>query len=145
MAHESASRRTRRFVSHGGGVCALIPHPPGLSLTAGGGCPPSRCAPSRAGGRARPSVRPEPGGLHRAAPLRAREDVHAPLYDTNRENLMVHGWRSVAALPLLVLCSFFAACSHDITSPAASSKAVVPDLVCGEQLTTTVKLTGDGF
>jgi hypothetical protein len=38
-----------------------------------------------------------------------------------------------------------AACGHKIESPPPSAKTVDPNLVCVEQLTTEVKLTGDNF
>jgi hypothetical protein len=53
--------------------------------------------------------------------------------------------------PLRAVCRLMSAallaqaCSHDIESPAVSSQAVSPDVVCAEQLKTPVKLTGDGF
>jgi hypothetical protein len=46
---------------------------------------------------------------------------------------------------LLVVFALLAGCSHKIESPPAKNDAVKPDLVCVEQLTTQVTLTGDGF
>jgi hypothetical protein len=48
------------------------------------------------------------------------------------------------ALATIALTSL-PACGHDIESPAPSSAAVQPNVVCAEQLTTTVTLTGDAF
>lgn len=49
--------------------------------------------------------------------------------------------RHAAALGLLAA----AACSHQVSSPSMTAGQVRPDLVCAEQLTTRVTLTGDGF
>ncbi len=49
--------------------------------------------------------------------------------------------RHAAALGLLAV----AACSHQVSSPSMTAGRVQPDLVCAEQLTTRVTLTGDGF
>ncbi len=50
--------------------------------------------------------------------------------------------RHAAALAVLAAV---AACSHKISSPSMGARGVSPDLVCAEQITTTVILTGDGF
>jgi hypothetical protein len=52
-------------------------------------------------------------------------------------------WGSARAA--LVASALLLGCSHDIESPTLASKAVQPDLVCVEQLTTEVTLSGDGF
>lgn len=46
---------------------------------------------------------------------------------------------------LVAVLAFLAGCSHQVQSPAVSVGAVSPSLVCNEQLTTRVRLTGDGF
>ncbi|HSB19664.1 MAG TPA: kelch repeat-containing protein [Anaeromyxobacteraceae bacterium] len=51
--------------------------------------------------------------------------------------------RHAAALALLAFAT--AACSHKISSPSMAAGEVRPDLVCAEQLTTSVTLTGGGF
>lgn len=48
---------------------------------------------------------------------------------------------AVVPLTLAVLCS----CSHDIASPSVTADKVKPDLVCNQQLTTRVQLSGEGF
>ncbi len=57
----------------------------------------------------------------------------------------MRGIRSTYATSAVLLTMIGAGCSHEIESPAAKANAVAPDLVCTEQLTTTVVLTGDGF
>jgi hypothetical protein len=52
-------------------------------------------------------------------------------------------WASARAA--LFAAALLLGCSHDIESPTLASKAVQPDLVCVEQLTTEVVLSGDGF
>ncbi len=49
--------------------------------------------------------------------------------------------RHAAALGALAV----AACSHQVSSPSMTAGLVRPDLVCAEQRTTRVTLTGDGF
>lgn len=53
--------------------------------------------------------------------------------------------RRAVVLAVTTVSVFGSGCSHKIDSPPASSKAVAPDLVCVEQLTTQVVLTGNGF
>lgn len=48
-------------------------------------------------------------------------------------------------LSAVALASSLPGCGHDIESPAIKAQAVDPGLVCVEQLTTKVSLTGDGF
>jgi hypothetical protein len=53
--------------------------------------------------------------------------------------------RRATALAVTVAIATLFGCSYDVESPPASNKSVAPDLVCVEQLTKTVVLTGDGF
>ena len=53
--------------------------------------------------------------------------------------------RSAFALAIVAVLASLPACSHDIESPPAGNGTVQPDLVCVEQLTTKVTLTGTGF
>ncbi len=57
----------------------------------------------------------------------------------------MRGIRLQLASTATLLALISAGCAHEIESPAVKASAVVPDLVCTEQLTTTVVLTGDGF
>ncbi|MFT3772479.1 MAG: kelch repeat-containing protein [Minicystis sp.] len=52
--------------------------------------------------------------------------------------------RPAAAL-FLISSAVLGACSHQIESPTPTAKTVTPGLVCIEQLTTQVTLTGDGL
>ncbi len=74
---------------------------------------------------------------------------------TKREPSPARSWHHLSMIgnPLrwasaragLLAAAFLLGCSHDIESPTVASKAVQPDLVCVEQLTTEVILSGDGF
>jgi hypothetical protein len=57
----------------------------------------------------------------------------------------MHRWPRAAAPFLLVLFAAVSGCGHQIDSPPTKADAVQPNLVCIEQLTTRVTLTGDGF
>lgn len=53
--------------------------------------------------------------------------------------------RAFALMMMIVVAALSNGCGHEIESPAAKAGAVTPNLVCVEQLTTTVTLVGDGF
>lgn len=57
----------------------------------------------------------------------------------------MRGIRLTYATSAALLAMIGVGCSHEIESPAVKANTVAPDLVCTEQLTTTVILTGDGF
>ncbi|HRI65443.1 MAG TPA: IPT/TIG domain-containing protein [Polyangium sp.] len=57
----------------------------------------------------------------------------------------MRGIRLTYATSAALLAMIGAGCAHEIESPPASGTSVVPDLVCTEQLTTTVVLSGNGF
>lgn len=53
--------------------------------------------------------------------------------------------RRALAFAFIAVSAALPGCGHDIESPPAKAQAVDPGLVCVEQLTTNVTLTGDGF
>lgn len=57
----------------------------------------------------------------------------------------MRGIRLTYATSAVLLAMVGAGCAHEVESPAAKANTAAPDLVCTEQLTTTVILTGDGF
>jgi hypothetical protein len=59
--------------------------------------------------------------------------------------MTVNPFRWASARAGLLAAALLLGCSHDIESPPVVSKAVQPDLVCVEQLTTEVTLSGEGF
>ena len=54
-------------------------------------------------------------------------------------------WRKAAVLWATTLALSSVACSHEIVSPEITLADAVPDLVCTEQLTTEITITGDGM
>lgn len=54
-------------------------------------------------------------------------------------------WRTTAPFWALALTVCLVACSHQVESPEPTLTDASPDLVCTEQLTTEITLTGDGM
>lgn len=54
-------------------------------------------------------------------------------------------WRRVALSWATTLALSSVACSHEVVSPELTLADAVPDLVCTEQLTTEITITGDGM
>src|SRR4051812_16685300 len=54
-------------------------------------------------------------------------------------------WRRIAAATAMTFVLTSAGCSHEIQSPELTLKDAVPDLVCTEQLTIDVTITGTGL